>query len=44
GITSPDGRVLGKMAHSERKGENLYKNVPGEKDQRIFESGVAYFR
>ena len=43
GITSPDGRVLGKMAHSERKGENLYKNVPGEKDQRIFESGVAYF-
>ncbi|WP_283609277.1 phosphoribosylformylglycinamidine synthase [Faecalispora anaeroviscerum] len=44
GITSPDGRVLGKMGHSERKGENLYKNVPGAKDQRIFESGVAYFK
>ena len=43
GITSPDGRVLGKMGHSERKGKDLYKNVPGEKDQRIFESGVAYF-
>ncbi|MBQ1921250.1 MAG: phosphoribosylformylglycinamidine synthase subunit PurQ, partial [Ruminococcus sp.] len=36
GITSPDGRVLGKMGHSERKGENLYKNVPFEKDQKIF--------
>lgn len=44
GITSPDGRVLGKMGHSERVGSNLYKNVPGEKDQRIFESGVEYFR
>ena len=44
GITSPDGRVLGKMGHSERKGENLYKNVPFEKDQRIFESGTAYFK
>lgn len=44
GITSPDGRVLGKMGHSERKGENLYKNVPFEKDQQIFESGVAYFK
>ncbi len=44
GITSPDGRVLGKMGHSERKGENLYKNVPFEKDQKIFESGVAYFK
>ena len=43
GITSPDGRVLGKMGHSERKGENLYKNVPFEKDQKIFESGVNYF-
>ena len=43
GITSPDGRILGKMGHSERKGENLYKNVPFEKDQKIFESGVAYF-
>ena len=44
GITSPDGRVLGKMGHSERKGENLYKNVPYEKDQKIFESGVKYFK
>jgi phosphoribosylformylglycinamidine synthase len=44
GITSPDGRVLGKMGHSERKGQNLYKNVPGEKDQKVFESGVAYFK
>ena len=44
GITSPDGRILGKMGHSERKGEHLYANVPGEKDQKIFESGVAYFR
>lgn len=43
GITSPDGRILGKMGHSERKGSNLYKNVPGEKDQRLFESGVKYF-
>ncbi|MEG0978882.1 MAG: phosphoribosylformylglycinamidine synthase [Oscillospiraceae bacterium] len=44
GITSPDGRVFGKMGHSERHGENLYGNVPGEKDQKIFESGVAYFK
>ena len=44
GITSPDGRILGKMGHSERKGANLYGNVPGEKDQRIFESGVYYFK
>ncbi len=44
GITSPDGRVLGKMGHSERKGDNLYFNVPFEKDQKIFESGVAYFK
>ena len=44
GITSPDGRVLGKMAHSERKGDNLYKNVPYNKDQKIFESGVKYFK
>ncbi|MDR1003139.1 MAG: phosphoribosylformylglycinamidine synthase [Oscillospiraceae bacterium] len=43
GITSANGRVLGKMAHSERMGDNLYKNVPGEKDQKIFESGVRYF-
>ncbi len=44
GITSPDGRILGKMAHSERRGDDLYKNVPGEKDQKIFESGVRYFK
>jgi phosphoribosylformylglycinamidine synthase len=44
GITSPDGRVLGKMAHSERRGPNLYKNVPGNKCQPIFENGVNYFR
>ncbi len=43
GITSPDGRILGKMAHSERIGKNLYKNVPGNNDQKIFEAGVAYF-
>lgn len=42
--TSPDGRVLGKMGHSERIGENLYKNVEGNYDQKIFESGVAYFK
>lgn len=44
GITSPDGRVLGKMGHSERIGKNVAKNVPGEKDQKIFEAGVKYFR
>lgn len=44
GICSPDGRVLGKMAHSERKGRNVIKNVPGNKDQKIFEAGVGYFK
>ena len=44
GITSPDGRILGKMGHSERKGDNLYANVPFAKDQLIFESGVKYFK
>lgn len=44
GITSPDGRVFGKMGHSERKGTNLYANVPFEKDMKIFESGVKYFK
>ncbi|SFC89501.1 phosphoribosylformylglycinamidine synthase [Clostridium uliginosum] len=44
GITSPDGRVLGKMAHSERIGEDLYRNIPGEFDQKIFKSGVNYFK
>ncbi len=43
GITSPDGRVLGKMGHSERKGTDISKNVPGIKDQQIFENGVKYF-
>jgi phosphoribosylformylglycinamidine synthase len=47
GITSPDGRVLGKMGHAERRGDNLYCNVPehvpGDKFMPIFESGVAYF-
>lgn len=44
GITSVDGRVFGKMGHSERIGEAVYKNIIGEKDQKIFESGVKYFR
>ncbi len=44
GITSPDGRVFGKMAHSERRGESVAINIYGEQDLRIFESGVAYFR
>ena len=44
GITSPDGRVFGKMGHSERIGENLYKNCVGNFDMRIFESGVKYFK
>ena len=44
GITSPDGRVFGKMGHSERTGENLYKNIEGNFNMKIFESGVKYFR
>lgn len=44
GITSPDGRVLGKMGHSERIGKNLYINIPDEKDQLLFEAGVNYFK
>ncbi|MGI6109676.1 MAG: phosphoribosylformylglycinamidine synthase [Eubacteriaceae bacterium] len=44
GITSADGRILGKMGHSERIGRNLYKNIPGQTDQKIFESGVRYFK
>ena len=43
GITSPDGRVFGKMGHSERSGNGLYVNVPGDKYQPIFEAGVGYF-
>ncbi|MBR4234579.1 MAG: phosphoribosylformylglycinamidine synthase [Clostridia bacterium] len=44
GITSPDGRVLGKMGHSERVGAGLYKNVPGNYDIRLFEAAVKYFK
>ena len=44
GITSPDGRILGKMAHSERRGEAVAVNIYGEQDMRLFESGVEYFR
>ena len=44
GITSPDGRVLGKMAHSERRGDGVAINIYGEQDMKIFESGVAYFK
>ena len=44
GITSPDGRILGKMGHSERIGKNLYKNVPGNFDMGMFRSAVNYFR
>ena len=44
GITSPDGRVLGKMAHSERRGKSVAVNIYGEQDLKIFESGVAYFK
>ena len=44
GITSPDGRVLGKMGHSERTANELYKNVTGDKYQPIFEGGVNYFK
>ena len=44
GITSPDGRVLGKMAHSERRGDSVAINIYGEQDLKLFESGVAYFK
>ena len=44
GITSPDGRILGKMAHVERKGKSVAINIYGEQDMKIFESGVAYFK
>ncbi|MDI6603599.1 MAG: phosphoribosylformylglycinamidine synthase [Thermoanaerobacteraceae bacterium] len=43
GITSPDGKILGKMGHSERICSNVAKNIPGNKDQKIFEAGVKYF-
>lgn len=44
GIVSPDGRILGKMGHSERVGKGLYKNVPGEFELRLFESAINYFK
>ena len=44
GITSPDGRILGKMGHSERVGKSVIKNIPGSKDQKLFEAGVNYFK
>ena len=44
GITSPDGRVFGKMGHSERTGYGLYKNVEGAYDMNLFESAVKYFK
>jgi phosphoribosylformylglycinamidine synthase len=44
GITSPDGRVLGKMGHSERIGGSVALNVPGAKDQQLFEAGVRYYK
>jgi phosphoribosylformylglycinamidine synthase len=43
GITSPDGRILGKMGHSERAGDYVHTNIPGNKRQRIFEAGIRYF-
>ena len=43
GICSPDGRILGKMGHSERIGRNIAINIEGDKDQKLFESGVKYF-
>ena len=43
GITSPCGRVFGKMAHSERFSDHVAKNIPGDKSQLIFEAGVSYF-
>ena len=44
GITSPDGRVFGKMAHAERRDNGVAVNIYGEQDIRIFESGVEYFK
>ena len=44
GITSPDGRVFGKMGHSERIGKDLYRNVPGNYDIQMFKAAVKYFK
>ncbi|MEJ8555024.1 phosphoribosylformylglycinamidine synthase subunit PurQ [Tepidibacter sp. Z1-5] len=43
-ITSPDERILGKMGHCERIGDNVLKNIHRNKDQRLFESGIEYFK
>ena len=43
-ITSLDGRIIGKMGHSERIGYGLYKNLPGDYDMKLFESAVKYFK
>ena len=43
GITSPDGRILGKMAHVERRGDHVAINITGEQDMKVFEAGVKYF-
>jgi phosphoribosylformylglycinamidine synthase len=43
-LTSPDGRILGKMGHSERIGNQVVKNVPGNKDQQLFAAGIEYFK
>ena len=44
GISSPDGRILGKMGHSDRIGKHVLQNIPGDKDQKLFASGVRYFK
>ena len=44
GIVSPDGRILGKMGHTERYERNLFRNIAGNKRQSLFENAVAYFR
>ena len=44
GIFSPDGRVFGKMGHSERYGDFVGRNIPGDKHQPLFESGAEYFK
>ena len=44
GVTSPDGRIFGKMSYSERAGAHVAKNIPGAKEQLIFQSGINYFK
>ena len=44
GLISADGRIIGKMGHSERQGEHRYKNIYGAMDQKLFEAGVNYFK